>query len=97
MKPYEVAFYDSLPEDLILFRAHRENETDCLAYSFSEEIAQKFLTKRPGGHIGKYVVKKTDILATFLRRMEKEAIVLNPAWVKVYEKEKTLDIHSLDQ
>lgn len=86
MKPHEIVKLNSLPDEVECFRAHRHKEKDWISYTLEESIALKFLVMRPRGVIKKYVVKKGDIRALFLRRGEMEIIVLDKNLVREIEK-----------
>ena len=82
MKPSEVQAYERLPYFVTIYRAHRPNETDWIAYTLDENIAKRFAQERGVKHFSKYKVKKNDILALFLRRGEQEVIVLDKSKVQ---------------
>lgn len=77
MKPSEIKAFDQLPYFVTVYRAHRSNETDWIAYTLYPMIAARFAAERGVGRIAEYKVKKKDVAALFLRRGEKEVIVLD--------------------
>lgn len=77
MKPSELAEYKRLPNVITVYRAHRENEVDWIAYTLDKQIAEKFAKERGAKEIRKYAIKKKDVLALFLRRGESEILMLN--------------------
>jgi hypothetical protein len=77
MKPDELAQYKLLPFKFIVYRAHRPDETNWIAYTISQDKAKDFARTRDVGEIKAYFVKKHDVLAYFLRRGEKEIILLD--------------------
>lgn len=77
MKPSEVAALAHLPEVACVYRAHRPEETDWIAYTLSFEKACEFAARRRSPVIRRYDVDKEDILALFLRRGEFEVLVLD--------------------
>lgn len=85
MKPSEVKEYDYLPYNITVYRAKRPGETQWIAYTLDLEIAKRFAKERNVNKISKYEVKKKDILALFLRRGEKEVIVLDETKPKFIE------------
>lgn len=74
MKPTEVKAFDYLPWFVTVYRAHRPNETDWIAYTLDINIAFRFAKERGVETINEYKIKKRDITALFLRRGEKEII-----------------------
>lgn len=85
MKPSEVREYDYLPYIITVYRAKRPGEKQWIAYTLDLEIAKRFAKERNVNKITKYEVKKKDILALFLRRGEKEVIVLDETKPKFIE------------
>ncbi|MBR3697584.1 MAG: hypothetical protein IKM97_04930 [Clostridia bacterium] len=77
MKPSELKEFNYLPYIVTVYRAKRPNEKQWIAYTLDFEIAKRFAKERNVNKITKYEVKKKDILALFLRRGEKEIIVLD--------------------
>lgn len=82
MKPSEVRKFDQLPESLSVYRAKREGELDCIAYTLNPEIASTWAVKRGVSEVHCYEVNKQDVLALFLRRNEHEIIVLDQSKVR---------------
>ncbi|HDR8409154.1 TPA: hypothetical protein QC295_002358 [Bacillus cereus] len=82
MKPSELKDFDYLPYFVTVYRAHRVDESDWIAYTLDQEIAERFAREREVTKITEYKVKKSDILAYFSRRGEKEIIVLDKAKVQ---------------
>lgn len=82
MKPSELNEYKNFPEILTVYRAHRENENDWIAYTLSAKKAAQFSIKRDVKTIKEYEVNKNDILCLFLRRGEQEIIILDKNNVK---------------
>lgn len=77
MKPSELKEYNYLPYWVTVYRAKRPGEKQWIAYTLDLEIAKRFAKERNVNKISKYEVRKKDILALFLRRGEKEIIVLD--------------------
>lgn len=76
MKPDEYAVFCHLPETVKAYRAHRPNEADWISYTLDPQIAAKFAIQRDVDEVVEYRIPKAEILALFLRRGEKELIVL---------------------
>lgn len=74
MKPDELKAFKMLPYFVEVFRAHRPNEKDWMAYTLDFDIAKRLNSTRKG-EIKRYKIKKKDITALFLRRSEKEIIL----------------------
>ena len=85
MKPSELKEYNYLPHIVTIYRAKRKEEKQWIAYTLDLEIAKRFANERKVDKVTKYEVKKNDILALFLRRGEKEIIVLDEKNVKFIE------------
>lgn len=77
MKPSEERRFDALPHAITVYRAHRPNETDWIAYTLDEPTVKRFAAERGVTVYSEYQVKKRDVLALFLRRGEHEIIVLD--------------------
>jgi hypothetical protein len=77
MKPSELQAFEYLPYFIKVYRAHRENEVDWIAYTLDPIKAGKFALERGVKTIKEYRVKKRDVLALFLRRGESEIIILD--------------------
>lgn len=77
MKPSELKEYEHLPYFITIYRAKRQGEKKYIAYTLDLKIAKRFAKERNVSKITKYEVKKKDVLALFLRRGEKEIIVLD--------------------
>ena len=77
MKPSEVDFLFVLPPTLLVYRAHRPDETDWISYTISPEKAAQFAAHRGVDQVKEYLVDKEDVLALFLRRGEFEVLVLD--------------------
>lgn len=77
MKPSELEVLHALPNMVTLFRAHRPDEDDWIAYTISPIKAAEFALRRDVRVVHQYEVPKTEILALFLRRGEMEALVLD--------------------
>ena len=77
MKPSELATFSRMPPAFKVYRAHREGETDWIAYTFDATKAAEFAAQRNITKIAEYRVNRMDILALFLRRGEKEIIILD--------------------
>lgn len=86
MKPSEVKAYNALPYFVTIYRAHRTDESDWIAYTLDIDIAKRFARERNVQSISVYKVKKQHILALFTRRGEEEVIVLNKENVDLIEK-----------
>lgn len=92
MKPFELEAFTALPERVRVFRAHRENETDWIAYTLRQHVAEGFALKRGARTVTEYEVSKASVRALFLRRNEAELIVTNRLAVqkiKVHEVTRT--------
>lgn len=84
MKPSELRALQLLPERFVVYRAHRPNETDWIAYTLDRDIAaSRFASKRGVSSIHAYEVAREDVLALFLRREEQEVLVLDRSRVKL--------------
>lgn len=77
MKPSEVKEFNYLPYFVTIYRAKRIEEKQWIAYTLDLEIAKRVARERNVHKVTKYEVKKKDVLALFLRRGEKEIIVLD--------------------
>lgn len=77
MKPNELRIFKTLPNKLTIYRAHRPNETNWIAYTLDKEMAFWFAKNRGTNQIDEYRIKKKDVLAVFLRREESEVLVLD--------------------
>lgn len=91
MKPGELAALKKLPNKIIVYRAHRQKETDWIAYTLDKNIADRFARERGTSEVTAYKVKKTDVLAYFTRRGEEEIIVINKSKVKKLRKVRMTD------
>lgn len=85
MKPSEIKEYNYLPYSITIYRAKRPGEKQWIAYTLDLEIARRFAKERNVNIVTKYEVKKRDILALFLRRGEKEVLVLDETKTKFIE------------
>lgn len=79
MKPGEVVAWRALPDELMVYRAHRAGETDWIAYTLIPEKAGEFAVHRGGGEVVEYSVQKKDALCLFTRRGEAEVLILDRA------------------
>lgn len=86
MKPSELKAFEQLPYLITIYRAHRPNEEDWIAYTLDPVIAERFAKERGVNEISEYKVKKRNVLALFLRRGEKEVIVLDKSKVQFISK-----------
>ncbi len=77
MKPSELKAFENLPWFVTVYRAHRPEENDCIAYTLNKDIAFRFAREREVNSIKEYKAKKNDITALFLRREEDEIIILD--------------------
>jgi hypothetical protein len=77
MKPSELGPFRCLPQDVMVYRAHRPDETDWLSYTLSPVVAAKMAAHRPGSEIRVHWIAREKIIALFLRRAEAEVIVLD--------------------
>jgi hypothetical protein len=82
MKPSELKVWRALPNWLTIYRAHRTEETDWIAYTIDPVTAAKFARQRNVDSITEYRVRKRDALALFLRRGEQEVLVLDKSLVQ---------------
>lgn len=85
MKPDELIHFKKMPFKFIVYRAHREGETNWIAYTVSQEKAKSFAKTRGVNEIKSYFVKRHDVLAYFTRRGEAEIIVLDKSKVKHFK------------
>lgn len=83
MKPYELKVLKAIPNKIDVYRAIRQGETDCIAYTTDIDTVLKFAKERNSLEIEHGRVKKKDVLACFLRRGEYEVIVLDKCNVKI--------------
>lgn len=83
MKPSELKAFEQLPYFVTAYRAHRPNEKDWIAYTLDPLIAVRFARRRGVDTVSEYKVKKRDIVGLFLRRGEKEIIVVDKAKVQL--------------
>jgi hypothetical protein len=84
MKPSEVQAFADLPEEGIsIYRAKRPNETDCIAYTLDFSVAANWAINRGVNEVHCYSVDKRHITALFLRRNERELIVLDTNYVNL--------------
>jgi hypothetical protein len=58
MKPDELNAFKRLPNKITIYRAHRPNETDWIAYTTDAEIATRFARERKVKEFKTYRVKK---------------------------------------
>ncbi|MEW4232577.1 hypothetical protein Q0N71_04720 [Bacillus thuringiensis] len=86
MKPSELVAFEQLPYFITVYRAHRINEKDWIAYTLDPLIAARFANEREVNTIVEYKVKKRDVLALFLRRGEQEVIVLDKKKIQFVSK-----------
>jgi hypothetical protein len=78
MKPSEYRVLMAGPDELTVYRAHRPKETDWIAYTLDPQIAaSRFAQQRGVDEVKAYRVRREDVLALFLRRGEKEVLVLD--------------------
>lgn len=77
MKPDELRAYRRLPETLTVYRAHRPNENDWIAYTLDPETAKIFAWKRGVSRFAEYQLPKSAVVSLFLRRGEKEVICVD--------------------
>lgn len=84
MKPSEYSLLADMPDEFIVFRAHRPGEEDWIAYTLSLEIAARFAKERGVAEVSAYQVRRADVLALFLRRGEMEVLVLDKSLVRLH-------------
>lgn len=77
MKPSEWEAFKSLPECFTAYRAHRPDESDWISYTLDRPLAEQWVQQR-GGYLRMYQLRKRDCLALFLRRGEREILMLEP-------------------
>lgn len=85
MKPDELRRFKALPFKVKVYRAHRDGETNWIAYTISKDKAISFARHRGVKEIKSYWVKKFDALALFTRRGEEEIILLDKSKAKLIE------------
>ncbi len=78
MKPSELRAFDALPKVITAYRAHRPNEKDWISYTLDPVTCAKFAAWRDVDSFSEYRLRKVDCLALFLRRGEKELLMLEP-------------------
>ena len=86
MKPLELERFKQLPWFVTIYRAHRQGETDWIAYTLDPLIAARFARERGVDRVREYMVKRKDILSLFLRRNESEVLVLDKSKI-VFKRE----------
>jgi hypothetical protein len=89
MKPSELAIFKMMPARIYAYRAHREGETDWISYTLDAEIAGRFAVQRDVNEVVEYRLRREDCIALFLRRGEKEVLMLDPARA---ERKRTIPI-----
>lgn len=77
MKPSELRVFRALPDRFSVFRAHRPEEKDWIAYTLSTDAVARFAVKRNVQQVTEYQASKADALCLFLRRGESEVLVLD--------------------
>lgn len=77
MKPSELTALSRLPSEVVGFRAHRESETDWIAYTLDPATAGRFARERGTDKVAAYGIRKSSVVALFARRREAELIVLD--------------------
>jgi hypothetical protein len=82
MKPSELAAFESLPYEIIAYRAHRPHETDWISYTLDIDVAKWFASERGVREVSQYKLRKRDVISLFLRRGEQELIMLTPEKAK---------------
>lgn len=75
MKPSELAVYRSLPDEISAFRATRDGITDWISCTMDIGVAMRLSTTRSGPVIP-LTVRRSDCIALFLRRSERELLVI---------------------
>ena len=78
MKPDEYAAFLKLPDEIIVYRAANDGESQGLSYSLSLDVAKNMAILKNASHIKAYKVHKRYITALFLRRKESEVLVAEP-------------------
>ncbi|MFT9496350.1 hypothetical protein [Anaerosolibacter sp.] len=91
MKPSELKAFQNLPKRITIYRAHRPNETDWIAYTLDFDIAKRFARERQVNIITEYRIKKADVTALFLRRGENEIIALDKSKIQFIKEYKIED------
>lgn len=76
MKPSELDVLARLPNVLSVYRAHRTDEQDWLAYTIDPKISARFAIERGVSDFIEYRMDKTSALAYFHRRGECELLTL---------------------
>lgn len=84
MKPSEWEAFKKLPDRFTAYRSHRPDETDWISYTLDRELADRWTIER-GGLTQAYTLKREYCLALFLRRDEKEILMLDPRKAKKIE------------
>lgn len=80
MKPSEYEAFTMLPLlGITAYRAHREGETDWIAYTLNANKAGLFAAQRMATTVAEYRICRSNVTALFLRRGESELIVLDRA------------------
>lgn len=75
MKPKEYGVWLNLPDVVTCYRAHREGETEWIAYTLSLEVAKKFAKDRGVSVVTEYEIPKQAVVCYMNRREEDEIIV----------------------
>ncbi|WP_207655584.1 hypothetical protein [Desulfocucumis palustris] len=86
MKPSELAIFNTLPNNILVYRAHRYEEKDWISYTLDQAIATRFARERKVNEISLYRLRRRDVIALFLRRGEQEIIMLQTERAKLIEK-----------
>ncbi|WP_391560630.1 hypothetical protein [Robertmurraya sp.] len=82
MKPSELEVFKKLPKYIMAYRAQRPGETDWISYTLDLHIAARFARERGVNEVVEYQLRKTDVIALFLRRGEQELLMLDPIKAK---------------
>ncbi|RDY70363.1 hypothetical protein DXT76_13590 [Halobacillus trueperi] len=85
MKPSELKAFRKMPNMILAYRAHRPNETDWISYTLEKQTAERFARERGVTSIHRYLIKKSDVCALFLRRGEDEILVIDKDKVTLKE------------
>lgn len=77
MKPIELEYFKKLPLHVACFRVHRPAERDWISYTLDAVTAGCIGVRRGVSDVHEYRIKRSDILALFLRRGEYEVLCLD--------------------
>ena len=77
MKPTELEYFKRLSPSVACFRAHRPEESEWISYTLDAVCAGTIARRRGVSEISEYRIRRSDIIALFLRRGEYEILCLD--------------------